>query len=110
MVGHVFQSTPDYLNRENIFNVGVQHIPIAVSIHSRLFKPGEWSLMRVLRLHRMFQSTPDYLNRENIHHSWRPQFFQTVSIHSRLFKPGEYNVDTGHRWGNFRRFNPLPII
>ena len=36
----VFQSTPDYLNRENR-KIWQQMQMTMVSIHSRLFKPGE---------------------------------------------------------------------
>ena len=37
-----------------------------VSIHSRLFKPGELSvLLSCPQVSNAFQSTPDYLNREN---------------------------------------------
>ncbi len=56
-----------------------------VSIHSRLFKPGEYALIYALHgCRERFQSTPDYLNREN-------------------------NADSSairHR----QCFNPLPII
>ena len=36
-----FQSTPDYLNRENVTPMQVVRAYLFVSIHSRLFKPGE---------------------------------------------------------------------
>ena len=39
-----FQSTPDYLNRENNSSAAKQAQLAAVSIHSRLFKPGEYNL------------------------------------------------------------------
>ena len=62
----MFQSTPDYLNRENPPPPSEIGTTLDVSIHSRLFKPGEW---------------------------WRQYSTKNhtcVSIHSRLFKPGEY--------------------
>ena len=37
-----------------------------VSIHSRLFKPGEFDFSRAKAAQGWFQSTPDYLNRENL--------------------------------------------
>ena len=64
VAGYVFQSTPDYLNREN-------------AIHQETGE--EWFL---------FQSTPDYLNRENTV-ATAATTGEDVSIHSRLFKPGE---------------------
>ena len=85
---HRFQSTPDYLNRENLL-LKIHYPPqIKVSIHSRLFKPGEFAIGAATSSILLFQSTPDYLNREN----FRPLYCQRmteVSIHSRLFKPGE---------------------
>ena len=36
-----------------------------VSIHSRLFKPGEYAVTYDGQKKGQFQSTPDYLNREN---------------------------------------------
>ena len=44
----------------------ITNVPnISVSIHSRLFKPGEYAPDPRLWVLRQFQSTPDYLNREN---------------------------------------------
>ena len=60
-----FQSTPDYLNRENFDDV--------VDFPSC----------------ELFQSTPDYLNRENDNNVTVAAHLAHVSIHSRLFKPGE---------------------
>ena len=79
-----FQSTPDYLNRENRRVTSKTVRFIHVSIHSRLFKPGEWLLMRPPFTTNLFQSTPDYLNREN----WTTSIKQC--------------------WP--KSFNPLPII
>ena len=60
-----------------------------VSIHSRLFKPGESVISPNAFRSRLFQSTPDYLNRENPATGQRDASQAAVSIHSRLFKPGE---------------------
>ena len=61
-----------------------------VSIHSRLFKPGESNHTTTATAGEMFQSTPDYLNRENAGYLHLVAVADRVSIHSRLFKPGEW--------------------
>ena len=61
----MFQSTPDYLNREN------------------------FAIYRQTAKFDTFQSTPDYLNRENTQPPEIGLACASVSIHSRLFKPGE---------------------
>ena len=80
-----FQSTPDYLNRENRDTQDKHSFPA------------------------LFQSTPDYLNRENATLPSRSYFLRRVSIHSRLFKPGEL-ICLRPAIADSDRFNPLPII
>ena len=85
-----FQSTPDYLNRENAGILKPAAEPSQVSIHSRLFKPGEYQRRdRAMQIDRVSIHSRLFKPGECQRH-FAVSCVITVSIHSRLFKPGEY--------------------
>ena len=85
----LFQSTPDYLNRENNTLAPAKLVlPWFQSTPDYLNRENKPIGNFVVFATNLFQSTPDYLNRENPDNHI-PGFVGTVSIHSRLFKPGE---------------------
>ena len=79
-----FQSTPDLVNRENVFSFDATPGALAFQSTPDLVN-RENRLIRVLWLSgAMFQSTPDLVNRENVRVSSKPIALHAVSIHSRF--------------------------